>query len=705
MSSDFPLGTIPERLRCSNCQQFVKRPYKTPCCEQSICGNCRDDLPPSCPICDHSPTTPEDCTENPSLKTTVAVFLRMAEKKWKDAQTKEAKKRVAEQFNVQGSGTDPDVPTLKLEVSGGQKSDEVQDNTDSDNNTAANGGLADLSAQWSVQNQNPYASASSMMGLYGNMGTSGMFNPLSMGMGGYPIVNMRFGAVGGTANGGVNGKGDNWAAHQQHHRQQQHQSQRPVPVERSSDTMAHVEAKSGHNMQDLSGSESTNGTAKHELDLTSGPNNTTQKLDPDNVQARIDAIIKASASASPAPPSDMAPKPIAHFPAGHAMYASEVGDLGGMSGSYQQYAHGRAIQAYRGAWSMGTHPAGRGSSTLPPAPVIVEGAPIGPRSNVPSIRGGRGNFRGGMQLRGGFGSRGRTGHTSDLGNILGAMRSHGPQDEPMFNDEYRGKSASRSRSRGRSHSRSRARSVGSDRDTPSVRSGLSQSSRYRSFPRSRERSRSMSRSRSRSKINTSGDRLCSRSRTRSPNYTKRGRSASSKDRRSRTERDMRSGVSIGPRVGISVNLLRRGDPGQGLGPENRHRQDHLALARKDLRKTPRDAGGVVVLGLDVTEILSHLTSPRAVADETDRPHLVKRGELGNATGMIEVIVTEAVPAVGRETHLEARSMMMGKRWKNAKRAWSEREKKSDKLPGCFPPFARPGFCPCETSSTPSATPI
>ncbi|ODQ53841.1 hypothetical protein SAICODRAFT_70542 [Saitoella complicata NRRL Y-17804] len=655
MSSDFPLGTIPERLRCSNCQQFVKRPYKTPCCEQSICGNCRDDLPPSCPICDHSPTTPEDCTENPSLKTTVAVFLRMAEKKWKDAQTKEAKKRVAEQFNVQGSGTDPDVPTLKLEVSGGQKSDEVQDNTDSDNNTAANGGLADLSAQWSVQNQNPYASASSMMGLYGNMGTSGMFNPLSMGMGGYPIVNMRFGAVGGTANGGVNGKGDNWAAHQQHHRQQQHQSQRPVPVERSSDTMAHVEAKSGHNMQDLSGSESTNGTAKHELDLTSGPNNTTQKLDPDNVQARIDAIIKASASASPAPPSDMAPKPIAHFPAGHAMYASEVGDLGGMSGSYQQYAHGRAIQAYRGAWSMGTHPAGRGSSTLPPAPVIVEGAPIGPRSNVPSIRGGRGNFRGGMQLRGGFGSRGRTGHTSDLGNILGAMRSHGPQDEPMFNDEYRGKSASRNIVPSPEVAKGRDQCRGQDHAAKSTRRGID-------FVRDREPDPRIIRSAVAPLV------------ARIAAAEVRVRIAVQAE--AEAERDMRSGVSIGPRVGISVNLLRRGDPGQGLGPENRHRQDHLALARKDLRKTPRDAGGVVVLGLDVTEILSHLTSPRAVADETDRPHLVKRGELGNATGMIEVIVTEAVPAVGRETHLEARSMMMGKRWKNAKRAWSEREKKS-----------------------------
>ncbi|BFZ59634.1 hypothetical protein YB2330_000648 [Saitoella coloradoensis] len=579
----------------------------------------------------------------------------MAEKKWKDAQAKEAKKKKAEQFNVQGSGSGPVVPILKLEVGGGQDTDEVKDSTNSDNNTAANGVLADLSAQWSVQNQTPYASASSMMGPYGNMGTSGIFNPLSMGMGGYPIVNMGFGAVGGTVNGGVNGKGDNWALHQQYHRQQQHQSQRPVPVERSSDTMTHVEVKSVHDMQDLSVSESANGTAKHELDLTSGPNNTTQKLDPDNVQARIDAIIKASASASPAPPSDMAPEPIAHFPAGHAIYASEVGDFGGMSGSYQQNAHGRSIQGYRRAWSMGTHPAGRVSSTLPSAPVIVEGAPTGPRSNVPSFRSGRGNFRGGMQLRGGFDSRGRTGHASDLGNILGAMRSHGPQDEPMFDGEYRGNSASRNIAPTPEVAKGRGQCRGQDHAAKSTRPGID-------FVRDREPDPRIIR-----KVVAPlvvrivaaevGVKIAVQA-------------------EAEAERDLRSGVSISPRVGISVNLLRRGDPGQGLGPENRHRQDHLALARKDLRMTPRDAGGVVVLGLDVAKILSHLTGPRAVADETDRPYLVKKGERGNVTGMIEVIVTGAVPAVGQETHLEARSIMMGKRWKNAKRAWSEREKKS-----------------------------
>src|SRR5690554_3388965 len=35
-----------------------------------------------CPVCDHSPLSQEDCKPNSNLRTTVAVFLRTAEKKW-----------------------------------------------------------------------------------------------------------------------------------------------------------------------------------------------------------------------------------------------------------------------------------------------------------------------------------------------------------------------------------------------------------------------------------------------------------------------------------------------------------------------------------------------------------------------------------------------------------------------------------------------
>jgi len=41
----------------------------------------RDNLPGVCPVCDHSPLTPDICKDNIALRTTVAVFLRTAEKK------------------------------------------------------------------------------------------------------------------------------------------------------------------------------------------------------------------------------------------------------------------------------------------------------------------------------------------------------------------------------------------------------------------------------------------------------------------------------------------------------------------------------------------------------------------------------------------------------------------------------------------------
>jgi hypothetical protein len=41
----------------------------------------RANLPGVCPVCDHSPLNPDDCKVNTALRTTVAVFLRTAEKK------------------------------------------------------------------------------------------------------------------------------------------------------------------------------------------------------------------------------------------------------------------------------------------------------------------------------------------------------------------------------------------------------------------------------------------------------------------------------------------------------------------------------------------------------------------------------------------------------------------------------------------------
>ncbi|KAK6341200.1 hypothetical protein TWF696_008286 [Orbilia brochopaga] len=77
-----PLEEIPVRLRCSMCNNLAQDAYRLPCCEQSICGNCQSKLPAVCQICDHTPLKAEDCKVHSSLRTTVTIFLRTAEKKY-----------------------------------------------------------------------------------------------------------------------------------------------------------------------------------------------------------------------------------------------------------------------------------------------------------------------------------------------------------------------------------------------------------------------------------------------------------------------------------------------------------------------------------------------------------------------------------------------------------------------------------------------
>jgi hypothetical protein len=51
----------------------------------------QSNLPSSCPVCEHSPLSAEDCHPNKSLRTTIKVFLRTAEKKREAQRAKEAK--------------------------------------------------------------------------------------------------------------------------------------------------------------------------------------------------------------------------------------------------------------------------------------------------------------------------------------------------------------------------------------------------------------------------------------------------------------------------------------------------------------------------------------------------------------------------------------------------------------------------------------
>ncbi|KAF3906356.1 hypothetical protein ABW20_dc0104137 [Dactylellina cionopaga] len=84
MSSNLaiPLEEIPLRLRCSMCSNLAQDAYRLPCCEQSICGNCQSTLPTVCKICDHAPLNADECKIHSSLRTTVTIFLRTAEKKY-----------------------------------------------------------------------------------------------------------------------------------------------------------------------------------------------------------------------------------------------------------------------------------------------------------------------------------------------------------------------------------------------------------------------------------------------------------------------------------------------------------------------------------------------------------------------------------------------------------------------------------------------
>ncbi|RCI08405.1 hypothetical protein L249_8777 [Ophiocordyceps polyrhachis-furcata BCC 54312] len=105
---------IPIKLRCAICSKLAVNAFRLPCCEQAICETCMEtkirvapetsdpnvsspgqsSLPLSCPVCEHSPLAAEDCNPNKSLRTTIRVFLRTAEKKREANRAKESKEPV-----------------------------------------------------------------------------------------------------------------------------------------------------------------------------------------------------------------------------------------------------------------------------------------------------------------------------------------------------------------------------------------------------------------------------------------------------------------------------------------------------------------------------------------------------------------------------------------------------------------------------------
>ncbi|KAF2763331.1 hypothetical protein EJ05DRAFT_34291 [Pseudovirgaria hyperparasitica] len=92
LASSLAQDDIPVKLRCATCNKLVISAFRLPCCDQSICETCQTSLPESCPVCDHSPLSAEDCKPNKSLRLTVKAFLKAEEKKRdKDRGTPQAK--------------------------------------------------------------------------------------------------------------------------------------------------------------------------------------------------------------------------------------------------------------------------------------------------------------------------------------------------------------------------------------------------------------------------------------------------------------------------------------------------------------------------------------------------------------------------------------------------------------------------------------
>lgn len=69
---------IPAKLRCAICSKLAVNSFRLPCCDQAICEDCQATLPNSCPVCSHSPLSPDDCKPHKALRTTIKVFLRTA---------------------------------------------------------------------------------------------------------------------------------------------------------------------------------------------------------------------------------------------------------------------------------------------------------------------------------------------------------------------------------------------------------------------------------------------------------------------------------------------------------------------------------------------------------------------------------------------------------------------------------------------------
>lgn len=108
MCSSLSRDDIPIKLRCAVCSRLAVNAFRLPCCDQAICETCellhpdlyesvlisvgQSTVKPTCPVCEHNPVSAGDCKPHKSLRTTIRVFLRTAEKKREALRVKDAPK-------------------------------------------------------------------------------------------------------------------------------------------------------------------------------------------------------------------------------------------------------------------------------------------------------------------------------------------------------------------------------------------------------------------------------------------------------------------------------------------------------------------------------------------------------------------------------------------------------------------------------------
>ncbi|KAI2713930.1 hypothetical protein CBS147354_7574 [Penicillium roqueforti] len=81
IASTLAQDEIPFKLRCAMCNKLAVNAFRLPCCDQSICETCQASLSDTCPVCTHTPVSPDLCKPNKALRTTLKAFLRTEEKK------------------------------------------------------------------------------------------------------------------------------------------------------------------------------------------------------------------------------------------------------------------------------------------------------------------------------------------------------------------------------------------------------------------------------------------------------------------------------------------------------------------------------------------------------------------------------------------------------------------------------------------------